>query len=40
LIFAGKLSPVLDETFDLKNARRAQERMEHGEFFGKIILAP
>ncbi len=40
LIFAGKLSPVLDETFDLKNARRAQERMEQGEFFGKIILAP
>ena len=40
LIFAGKLSPVLDETFDLKDARRAQERMEQGEFFGKIILAP
>jgi NADPH:quinone reductase-like Zn-dependent oxidoreductase len=40
LIFAGKLSPVLDETFDLKDARRAQERLEQGEFFGKIILAP
>ena len=40
LIFAGKLSPVLDETFDLKDARRAQDRMVQGEFFGKIILAP
>ncbi len=40
LIFAGKLSPVLDETFALKDARRAQERMEQGEFFGKIILVP
>jgi len=40
LIFARKLSPVLDETFDLKDARRAHERMEQGEFFGKIILAP
>jgi NADPH:quinone reductase-like Zn-dependent oxidoreductase len=40
LIFAGKLSPVLDETFVLKDARRAQERMEQGEFFGKIILVP
>lgn len=40
LIFAGKLSPVLDETFALKDARRAQERMEQGKFFGKIILVP
>jgi NADPH:quinone reductase-like Zn-dependent oxidoreductase len=40
LIFAGKLTPVLDETFALKDARRAQERMEQGEFFGKIILVP
>ncbi len=38
LIFAGKLAPVLDETFALKDARRAHERMEQGEFFGKIIL--
>jgi NADPH:quinone reductase-like Zn-dependent oxidoreductase len=40
LIFAGKLHPVLDETFALRDARRAHERMERGEFFGKIILLP
>jgi NADPH:quinone reductase-like Zn-dependent oxidoreductase len=40
LVFAGKLTPVIDETFALKEARRAQERMEQGEFFGKIILVP
>jgi NADPH:quinone reductase-like Zn-dependent oxidoreductase len=40
LIFAGKLSPVLDETFALRDACRAHERMERGEFFGKIILEP
>lgn len=40
LIFAGRLAPVLDETFALKDARRAHERMEQGKFFGKIILEP
>jgi NADPH:quinone reductase-like Zn-dependent oxidoreductase len=40
LIFAGKLTPVIDQTFALQDARRAQERMEQGEFFGKIILVP
>ena len=40
LIFAGKLSPMLNETFALKDAHRTQERMEQGEFFGKIILVP
>ncbi len=38
LIFAGKLTPVLDRTFAMHDARAAHERMEQGEFFGKIIL--
>jgi NADPH:quinone reductase-like Zn-dependent oxidoreductase len=40
LIFARQLRPVLDETFALRDARRAQARMESGDFFGKIILVP
>ena len=40
LVFAQKVRPVLDETFALRDARRAQARMESGEFFGKIILLP
>jgi NADPH:quinone reductase-like Zn-dependent oxidoreductase len=40
LLRHGKLHPVLDETFALRDARRAHERMEQGEFFGKIILLP
>jgi NADPH:quinone reductase-like Zn-dependent oxidoreductase len=40
LIFAGQLRPVIDETYALQNARRAHERLERGEFFGKIILVP
>ena len=37
VIFAGKLSPALDETFDLKDARRAQERMERASFSGRLF---
>jgi NADPH:quinone reductase-like Zn-dependent oxidoreductase len=40
LIFAGKLRSVIDETFVLRDARCAHERMERGEFFGKIVLMP
>jgi NADPH:quinone reductase-like Zn-dependent oxidoreductase len=40
LVFEGKLTPALDQTFALKDARLAHERMERGEFFGKIILVP
>jgi NADPH:quinone reductase-like Zn-dependent oxidoreductase len=40
LIFAGKLRAVVDETFALRDARRAHERLEQGEFFGKIVLQP
>lgn len=38
LIFAGKLQPVLDETFSLREARAAQDQLERGENFGKITL--
>ncbi|HSD84923.1 MAG TPA: zinc-binding dehydrogenase, partial [Anaerolineae bacterium] len=40
LIFADQLHAVVTETFALSDARRAQERMEQGEFFGKIVLQP
>jgi NADPH:quinone reductase-like Zn-dependent oxidoreductase len=39
LVTEGKLRPVLDETFALKDATAAQERLEKGEQFGKITLA-
>ncbi|MBL8090540.1 MAG: zinc-binding dehydrogenase [Anaerolineales bacterium] len=38
LVVAGKLKPVIDKTFDLKDAALAQERLWHGENFGKITL--
>lgn len=38
LVFAGKLQPVLDQTFPLKDAAAAQQRLERGENFGKITL--
>jgi NADPH:quinone reductase-like Zn-dependent oxidoreductase len=39
LVVAGKLDPVLDKTFALKDAGAAQERLWKGEQFGKITLA-
>ncbi len=39
LVIKGKLRPVLDETFALKDAAAAQQRLEKGEQFGKITLA-
>ncbi len=38
LVIAGKLRPVMDRTFPLKEAAAAQERLWHGENFGKITL--
>ena len=38
LIVAGKLKPVMDKTFPLKDAALAQERLWNGENFGKITL--
>lgn len=39
-VFSGKLKPVVDTTFPLKEARAAHERMEKSEMFGKIVLNP
>ncbi len=39
LVFAGKLKPVLDMDFPLKDAHLAQQRLERGEQLGKITLA-
>lgn len=38
LIVAGKLKPVMDKTFPLKDAALAQERLWKNENFGKITL--
>jgi NADPH:quinone reductase-like Zn-dependent oxidoreductase len=38
LIVAGKLKPVLDKTFPLRDAAAAQERLWRNENFGKITL--
>lgn len=39
LVFAGLLRPVLDMTFPLAEAQRAQERLLNGDQMGKITLA-
>ena len=38
LIVAGKLKPIIDKTFRLKDAALAQERLWENENFGKITL--
>jgi NADPH:quinone reductase-like Zn-dependent oxidoreductase len=38
LIVAGKLKPVIDSTYSLKDAAAAQERLWKNENFGKITL--
>ena len=38
LVYAGRLKPVLDQSFPLSEARAAQERMESGQQLGKITL--
>jgi NADPH:quinone reductase-like Zn-dependent oxidoreductase len=37
-VFAGRLKPVVDRTFPLKEIRAAHERMENSQMFGKIVL--
>lgn len=39
-VFSGKLKPVVDRTFSLKDVRAAHEYMEKSEMFGKIVLNP
>lgn len=40
LAVEGKVQPVVDSVFPLEKAREAQERMEQGAMFGKIVLKP
>ncbi len=40
LIWEGKLKPVIDRILPLREARAAQEYLEKGEQFGKILLRP
>lgn len=37
-VFSGKLKPVVDRVFPLKDIRAAHEYMENSEMFGKIVL--
>lgn len=39
-VFAGKLKPVVDKTFPLRDARAAHERLENRQQFGKVVLNP
>jgi NADPH:quinone reductase-like Zn-dependent oxidoreductase len=38
LVFAGRLQPVVDCTYPLAEAAKAQQRLENGEQKGKITL--
>lgn len=38
LVRAGQFAPVIHETFPLAQASRAHERMESGDFMGKLVL--
>jgi NADPH:quinone reductase-like Zn-dependent oxidoreductase len=37
-IFAGRLKPVVDRTFPLKDVRAAHEYLEKSQMFGKLVL--
>jgi NADPH:quinone reductase-like Zn-dependent oxidoreductase len=39
-VFSGRLKPIVDRTFPLKEARAAHEYMEKSQMFGKIVLIP
>jgi NADPH:quinone reductase-like Zn-dependent oxidoreductase len=39
-VFAGRLKPVIDHIFPLKDIRIAHEYMEKSQMFGKIVLNP
>ncbi len=39
-VFSGRLRPVVDRTFPLKEVRAAHEYMEGSQMFGKIVLTP
>jgi NADPH:quinone reductase-like Zn-dependent oxidoreductase len=39
-VFAGRLKPVVDRAFPLKDTRAAHEYMESSQMFGKIVINP
>jgi NADPH:quinone reductase-like Zn-dependent oxidoreductase len=39
-VFAGRLKPVVDRVFPLKDARAAHEYLEKSQMFGKVVLTP
>lgn len=39
-VFSGRLKPVVDKTYPLREARAAHERLEAGQQFGKVVLNP
>ena len=39
-VFSGRLKPVVDRSFPMKEARAAHEYMEKSQMFGKIVLNP
>ena len=39
-VFSGKLKPIVDRIFHLKEARAAHQYMESSSMFGKIVLNP
>ncbi len=39
-VFAGRLKPVVDRTFPLKDLRAAHEHLEKSQMFGKILVNP
>lgn len=39
-VFAGRLKPVVDRSFALKDIRAAHEYMEKSQMFGKVVLNP
>jgi NADPH:quinone reductase-like Zn-dependent oxidoreductase len=40
LVFQGKLKPVVDSTFPLREVRAAHEYLEGSKMFGKVVLNP
>jgi len=39
-VFAGRLKPVVDRVFPLKDLRAAHEQLEKSQMFGKIVVNP
>jgi len=40
LVFSGKVKPVVDSTFPLRETRAAHEYLENSKIFGKVVLNP